>query len=71
MALHADETVDDITDELFILNCADMMIGPKGEDFTFDERLKEIAQRFGEDADAYKKCVIEVEKLKSDKRYEK
>ena len=71
VALHADETVDDITDELFILNCADMMTGPKGEDFTFDERLKEIAQRFGEDADAYKKCVIEVEKLKSDKRYEK
>ena len=71
VALHGDETVDDITDELFILNCADMMTGPKGEDFTFDERLKEIAQRFGEDADAYKKCVIEVEKLKSDKRYEK
>ena len=71
VALHGDETVDDMTDELFILNCADMMTGPKGEDFTFDERLKEIAQRFGEDADAYKKCVIEVEKLKSDKRYEK
>lgn len=71
VALHGDETVDDMTDELFILNCADMMTGPKGEDFTFDERLKEIAQRFGEDADAYKKCVIKVEKLKSDKRYEK
>ena len=71
VALHGDETVDDMTDELFILNCADMMTGPKGEDFTFDERLKEIAQRFGEDADAYKKCVIEVVKLKSDKRYEK
>lgn len=71
VALHGDETVDDMTDELFILNCADMSTGPNGEDFTFDERLKEIAQRFGEDADAYKKCVIEVEKLKSDKRYEK
>lgn len=71
VALHGDETVDDMTDELFILNCADMMTGPKGEDFTFDKRLKEIAQRFGENADAYKKCVIEVEKLKSDKRYEK
>ena len=71
VALHGDETVGDMTDELFILNCADMSTGPNGEDFTFDERLKEIAQRFGEDADAYKKCVIEVEKLKSDKRYEK
>lgn len=71
VSLHGDETVENMSDELFILNCADMMTGPKGEDFTFDERLKEIAQRFGEDADAYKKCVIEVEKLKSDKRYEK
>lgn len=71
VALHGDEKVDDMTDELFILNCADMSTGPKGEDFTFDERLEEIASRFGEDADAYKKCVIEVEKLKSDKRYEK
>lgn len=66
---HGDETVDDMTDELFILNCADMSTGPNGEDFTFDERLKEIAQRFGKDADAYKKCVVEVEKLRSDKRY--
>lgn len=71
VSLHGDETVENMSDELFILNCADMSTGPNGEDFTFDERLKEIAQRFGEDADAYKKCVIEVEKLKSDKRYEK
>lgn len=68
---HGDETVDDMTDELFILNCADMSTGPNGEDFTFDGRLKEIAQRFGKDADAYKKCVVEVEKLRADKRYEK
>ena len=71
VALHGDETVDDMTDELFILNCADMMTGPKGEDFTFDERLEEIASRFGKNADAYKKCVIEVEKLKTDERYSK
>lgn len=71
VSLHGDEKVDNMSDELFILNCADMSTGPSGEDFTFDERLKEIAARFGEDSDAYKKCVIEVEKLKSDKRYEK
>lgn len=68
---HGDETVDNMSDELFILNCADMSTGPSGEDFSFDERLKEIASRFGTDAAAYKKCVIEVEKLKSDERYEK
>lgn len=68
---HGDETVENMSDELFILNFADMSTGPKGEDFTFDERLKEIAARFGEDSDAYKKCVIEVEKLKTDERYSK
>ena len=71
VSLHGDETVENMSDELFILNCADMSTGPNGEDFTFDERLKEIAQRFGKDTNAYKKCVIEVAKLKADKRYEK
>ena len=71
VSLHGDETVENMSDELFILNCADMSTGPNGEDFTFDERLKEIAARFGKDTDAYKKCVIEVEKLRADKRYEK
>ena len=71
IALHGDETVENMSDELFILNCADMSTGPSGEDFTFEERLNEIALRFGKDADAYKKCVVEVEKLKTDKRYEK
>ena len=69
VTLHGDETVENMTDELFILNCADMMTGPSGEDFTFEERLVEIAGRFGRDAAPYKKCVIEVQKLKADKRY--
>ena len=71
VSLHGDETVKNMSDELFILNCADMSTGPNGENFTFDERLEEIASRFGKDADAYKKCVVEVEKLRADKRYEK
>ena len=71
VSLHGDETVKNMSDELFILNCAYMSTGPNGENFTFDERLEEIASRFGKDADAYKKCVVEVEKLRADKRYEK
>lgn len=71
VALHGDETVENMTDELFILDCADMMTGPSGENFTFEERLEEIASRFGKDAAPYKKCVIEVQKLKADKRYNK
>ena len=71
VALHGDETVENMSDELFLLNCADMMTGPSGENFTFDERLAEIATRFGKDSEPYKKCVIEVTKLKADERYVK
>ena len=60
-----------MSDEQFILNCADMTTGPNGEDFTFDERLAELASRFGADSTPYKKCVIEIDKLKNDKRYNK
>ena len=69
VALHGDETVADMSDELFLLNVADMTTGPKGEDFSFEERLEEIADRFGKDSHAYQKCVTEVEKLKADERY--
>lgn len=71
VALHGDATVENMCDELFILDCADMLTGPKGEDFSFEERLEEIALRFGQDSNAYKKCVIEIEKLKADARYAK
>lgn len=71
VALHGDETVENMSDELFILNCADMMTGPNGEDLTFEERLAEIASRFGKDAAPYQKCVVEVQKLKADERYTK
>lgn len=69
VALHGNETVKNMSDELFILNCADMSIGPNGESFSFDERLEEIALRFGKDTDAYKKCGIEINNLRMDKRY--
>lgn len=69
ISLHGNETIEDMSDELFILNLADMTTGPHGEDFTFDERLQEIAVRFGKETPPYKKCAIEAEKLKTDKRY--
>ena len=69
VANHGNETVKDMPDELFIVNCADMSTGPNGENFTFDDRLDEIASRFGKDTNAYKKCVIETDNLRKDKRY--
>ena len=71
VALHGDETVENMSDKLFILNCADKSIGPNGKEFTFEERLVELASRFGKDSDIYKKRVVEIEKLKNDKRYSK
>lgn len=70
VSLHGDINVD-MSDELFILNCADMTTGPNGENFNFEERLEEISNRLGNDSNAYKKCVIMVEKLKKDARYKK
>lgn len=71
IAKHGNEMIENMSDELFILNSADMMTGPSGENFTFAERLEEIAQRFGEESAPYKKCAIETEKLKKDIRYSK
>ena len=71
MALHGNENAECMSNELFILNCADMSTGPNGEDFTFDKRLAEIANRFGHKTSPYNKCLTEIEKLKTDKRYHK
>ena len=71
VSLHGNETIENMSDELFILNSADMVTGPNGENFTFDERLKEIANRFGKDSKAYNKCMVETNKLKADNRYNK
>ena len=46
-----------MTDELFLLNCADMTTGPAGEDFTMQERLEEIGCRHGKESAAYIKTA--------------
>jgi len=69
VAEHGNEAIINMSDELFILNCADMTTGSNGEDFTFAERLKEIADRFGKDALPYKKMALEIKNLKADVRY--
>ena len=71
VALHGDETVESMSDALFILNCADMTTGPHGEKFTFEERLSEIADRYGKNSAPYKKCAAEAQKLKADQRISK
>lgn len=57
------------TDELFILNCADMKVSADGKSCTMAERLEDIGVRYGIDSPAYKKAILEIEKLQSDDRY--
>ena len=46
---------------LDLLNYADMHINKKGEYVTFEERLADIAERRGEDSNAYKNCKIVID----------
>lgn len=62
-------TAENMTDELFLLNCADMTTGPAGEDFTMQERLEEIGYRYGKESAAYIKTAEEIRILQQDPRY--
>ena len=56
----------DMTDELFILNCADMSVAVDGANCMIAQRLEDIGTRYGIE---YRKAVLEIEKLQSDARY--
>lgn len=69
VAVHGDPDVEEMTDELFLLNCADMTTGPKGEALTMAERLREIGERFGRESVAYEKSARMVTRLQNDARF--
>ncbi len=48
---------------LDILNMADMQINKYGEDVGFEERLKDIKNRYGEDSLTYKNAGTLVENI--------
>lgn len=58
-----------MTDELFILNCADMSVSVDGQSCSMSDRLKDIGNRYGINSSAYQKATLEIEKLRSDSRY--
>ena len=66
---HGNPDVSEMSDELFLLNCADMTTGPKGEALTMAERLREIGERFGRESAAYKKSARMVTRLQNDARF--
>lgn len=70
VANHGNVNVEEVSDELFVLSCADMTTGPNGEDFTMRERIDNIAERYGKDSHSYKKAIIAAERLQADLRYQ-
>lgn len=51
---------------LKILNTADMQVDKYGNVVGFEERLKDIKSRYGEESIAYKRCVKLIEFIKSE-----
>lgn len=66
---HGNPDVSEMSDELFLLNCADMTTGPKGEMMTMEERLQEVGESFGRESDACKKMARMRERLTEDARF--
>ncbi|MBP5161337.1 MAG: HD domain-containing protein [Alphaproteobacteria bacterium] len=64
VAQHGDEKAT-LSDELLILNKADMGTGPKGETLTVQKRLADIKKRYGEHSPAYQKAKALIQKITS------
>ena len=69
VAVHGYVTNDVFSDELYILNLADMIVGSDGKTCTFDDRLDYIKNRYGAKSKQYEEAVIMVKKLKDDDRF--
>ena len=64
---HGMPTSDYSSQALDLLNFADMHINKKGEYVSFEDRLKDIASRRGENSTAYINCKIIIDNFKKRK----
>lgn len=62
--MHGDSNPPIFPEELIVLNIADMTSGPKGGIVTFDNRLDDIAYRYGKESKQYKDAYKLAGKLK-------
>lgn len=53
---HGDPDADYNSNELWLLNYADMVVGPHGESMTITERVNDIMRRYGNDSIQYSKA---------------
>lgn len=69
IANHGYHKLTDVSDELFILNAADMTTDVHGHDCSLSERLDDIAFRYGNQSDAYLGAALEMQQLQQDCRF--
>ena len=69
VANHGNVNVTEVSDALFVLSCADMTTGPHGESFTMQDRIDNMAQRYGRDSSHHKRAIIAAGRLQADTRY--
>ena len=64
IARHGKNQTDYRSEELEMLNTADFLVSAKGEEVTAEERLRDIALRYGADSTQYKEAVILAKSLR-------
>lgn len=62
--LHGDPDVESCTEELFILNLADMTTSNTGERCSFDQRLDSVVDRYGKNSVQAEKMRLMIQKIK-------
>lgn len=68
---HGKLNIEYMSEELTILNIADMNIDSKGHNVGIKERLKDIAVRYGEKSKQFVEAKLLIEKIQSDVRNER
>ena len=69
VADHGNINVTEVSDALFVLSCADMTTGPGGERFTMQDRIDNMAERYGRDSRHHKRAIIAAGRLQADSRF--
>ncbi|GGG73633.1 HD domain-containing protein [Corynebacterium pelargi] len=62
---HGDPDIADMSDELIILNIADMQTDGRGNHVTAEERLADIASRYGKDSEQFVRATRLTDNLRS------
>lgn len=60
---HGDPDVDYNSNELWLLNYADMVVGPHGESMKIEERIDDIMNRYGKESIQYSKACRLAKKI--------